>query len=400
MNDVYSMGRAGRRALRWCGGPVAPLVVALLALGAITPTVQAQANLSTQGFGYPTGQLSTQAYASGGGLGEFDAQSALNPAALGTVTRATIHIQYDPEFRSVSTPYGTDNTTTIRFPMLTAALPITSRFVLGVSFSTLLDRTWETTQTGQTAVGDTLVTSTEKFKSAGGIEDLQLDGGWSPVDALHFGLGFHVYTGQNQITVGRVFPDTTVVKALPFSESNTYNYLGTGLSLGTVVRPSSLFAIAASIESGGILRVHRNDTLQSKASVPPRAGAGIRYDGISGVTISANADWEGWSRMDGLGSAGLVARDAWNFGGGVEVAGPRVADRGTVLRVGAQTRTLPFLADGVLVRENDIAGGIGVPLAGPRSSLDLTLQRALRSAPIGGISEAAWLVSLGMTIRP
>jgi len=389
MNDAHST----------CAFPRRALTVALI-LSTLAPAARAQGNLSTQGFGYPTGQLSTAVYASGGGLGEFDAQSALNPAAIASVARATLHIQYDPEFRSVSTPAGTDHTTTVRFPMLTAALPLASRFVLGLSFSTLLDRTWETTQTGPTAVGDTVVTSTTTFKSTGGIEDLQLAGGWTPLDWLQAGLGFHVYTGQNQIAVGRLFPDTTVVKVLPFSETSTYSYVGSGVSIGTQIRPSPNFALAASMEVGGTLRVRRNDTLQSKASIPPRAGGGVRYDGLPGVTLAAHAEWEGWSRMAGLGSPGLQARDAWDLGGGAEIVGPRVADRGLVLRLGAQTRTLPFLADGAVVRENDIAGGVGVPLGGPRSSLDLTLQRALRSAPVTGFSEAAWMLSLGLTIRP
>src|ERR1700674_969292 len=40
----------------------------------------AQGNLSTQGAGYPEGELSTGALASGGGLAEFDALSPINPA--------------------------------------------------------------------------------------------------------------------------------------------------------------------------------------------------------------------------------------------------------------------------------------------------------------------------------
>src|SRR6185437_3240485 len=175
---------------------------------AVPAAAHAQGNISTQGFGYPPGQLTSASLASGGGLGEFDAQSALNPAALADVTRATIHIQYDPEFRTVSTPQGSDHTTTVRFPLLSAALPLTSRLVLGFSFSTLLDRTWETSQTGPVAIGDTMVASIQDFKSTGGIEDLQVAGGWAPKSWIHAGLGLHVYTGQNQITVTRNFPDT------------------------------------------------------------------------------------------------------------------------------------------------------------------------------------------------
>ncbi|MGE5750306.1 MAG: hypothetical protein ACM31F_10130, partial [Gemmatimonas sp.] len=60
------------RLTRWS------LAVAAVTLGA--NAAGAQGTLSTQGFGYPTGQLSTRALANGGGIGEFDADSPINPA--------------------------------------------------------------------------------------------------------------------------------------------------------------------------------------------------------------------------------------------------------------------------------------------------------------------------------
>jgi hypothetical protein len=312
-----------------------------------------------------------------------------------------IHLQFDPEFRSVSTPSGTDHTTTMRFPMLSAGLPISSSVVLGLSFSRLLDRTGESTQSGLVAVGDTTIFSTQTFKVAGGIEDLQVDGAWTPVTGLRLGLGLHAYTGQNQISVQRLFPDTSVVKAVAYTESSTITYLGPGVSVGVDARPSSLFAIAASVAVGGSLRAHRNDTLLAKGSVPPRVGASVRYDGVAGLTLAVRGEWQGWSQMGNLASPSGAPHDAWDFGGGAEIVGPKVAERGVVLRVGAETRTLPFLADGAVVRENAITGGLGIPLGGlQRAAFDLAVRRALRTTPVLGISEDAWMLSLGITVRP
>jgi hypothetical protein len=53
-----------------------------------------------------------------------------------------------------------------------------------------------------------------------------------------------------------------------------------------------------------------------------------------------------------------------------------------------------------MVRENDLSAGLGIPLGPQRAALDLTVQRALRTAPVLGISEAAWMLSVGLTIRP
>ena len=45
-----------------------------------------------------------------------------------------------------------------------------------------------------------------------------------------------------------------------------------------------------------------------------------------------------------------------------------------------------------------ITGGVGVPLSRGRSQLDLTAQRATRNG--GGATEKAWLLSIGLGIRP
>ena len=54
------------------------------------PALYAQGALSVQGFGYPGGELSTRALATGGSLADFDANSPINPAALLVGTRSTI----------------------------------------------------------------------------------------------------------------------------------------------------------------------------------------------------------------------------------------------------------------------------------------------------------------------
>lgn len=382
----------GRRRSAWW-------VVTALAL--ILPAgARAQANLSTQGFGYPPGEVSTSALATGGAFGEFDPTSAVNPAALAGWGRAGIHFEYDPEFRSVSSAGGTDHTTTVRFPLLTAGVPVGSHFVIGLSLATLLDRSWATRQVQSVPVGDTTVQTAETFRSSGGIEDVRLGGGWAPFSWLHVGLGLHVFTGRNQIAVGRSVLDTTIVKTLPFSDTSTYSYSGTGISGGVELRPSPVLDFSGSMRIGGSLRARRSDTLQARANVPPRAGAAIRYDGLPGVSLAVRTDWEGWSRMSGLGSAGLDPVDTWQYSAGVDVVGPRLGvDRALLLRFGALTRTLPFRADGAIVHEHAFSGGFGVPFSFDRAVLDVALQRALRSAPIG-VSEGAWTLSVGLTVRP
>jgi hypothetical protein len=54
--------------------------VALCSIPAVS--ARAQANLSVQGFGFPTGQFSTRTYGTGGALAELDPLSPINPASI------------------------------------------------------------------------------------------------------------------------------------------------------------------------------------------------------------------------------------------------------------------------------------------------------------------------------
>jgi hypothetical protein len=70
-----------------------------------------------------------------------------------------------------------------------------------------------------------------------------------------------------------------------------------------------------------------------------------------------------------------------------------------LLRLGALTHTLPFEADGALVRENAVSGGFGIPVRFDQATIDLAVQRAFRSASLD-VSESAWTLSVGLTVRP
>jgi hypothetical protein len=80
-------------------------------------TLCAQGALSLQGFGYPGGETSTRALGTGGSLADFDANSPINPAALLVGSRATVYLQYDPEFRWVTGTGLNVSTVTARFPL-------------------------------------------------------------------------------------------------------------------------------------------------------------------------------------------------------------------------------------------------------------------------------------------
>src|SRR5436190_11515250 len=88
---------------------------ATAALALMPAFVHAQSNLSSQGYGFPTGQLSARSYGAGGALAEMDPLTPVNPASLALLPSRILFLQMEPEFRSVKSAAGTERTTTARY---------------------------------------------------------------------------------------------------------------------------------------------------------------------------------------------------------------------------------------------------------------------------------------------
>ena len=375
---------------------VVSFAASLALIGAAAP-LRAQSTLSTQGFGYPLGGLSARAAASGGALGEFDHLSSRNPAALSVWRRSGLYMEYDPEFRSVKSAGGTDRTSTSRFGVIAAGFAVGSKAVVGISSNTFLDRSWATRiRSGQRLGGDS-VSFSETFTSRGAIGDSRLGLSYIVNSRIIVGAGLHFFSGENRLNLLREFDDS--VRYGTLDRVVTLSYTGTGASAGVIVTPFRGLSLAGSLRQGGSMKLRVVDTLRAEAKVPNRLGIAARFDAISGLALMLSADRTEWSKMNGLGSATADARDAWEYGAGAELTGQRTRNAAWTYTVGYRQRDLPFLAAGSVVRERFISGGTSIPIAGPRATLDLTLQRATRSAPVAA-SERAWLVSVGLTVRP
>ena len=374
--------------------PAALVGVAVAALAAAP--ARAQGNVSTQGFGYPPGQVSAGAAALGGGPAETDAQSALNPAALAGWVRPGVYFEYAPEFRSVSANGTQDHTTTSRFPLVGGAIMLGNRLTVGVSVSTLLDRTWETTRSGFDHFTVDSVPFTENFKVSGAIDDVKAGLSFAVFNSLWIGAAADVFSGDNNLVISRTSQDTTVQ---PFSQAARLSYSGNGASAGIMWQPGAQVAIGVSGRIGGRLTSYRNDTVLTRATAPKRAGAGITFTGLPGLVLAFRTDWEGWASMNGLGQPGLQVTNTWDYGGGAEFKGPVALGGPMAIRIGYRHRGLPFLVDSARIIETSYSGGVGFLLAQGRSRIDVTLVRALRNG-LQGVSEKAWTAEFGITVRP
>ena len=392
-----------------------------LLLAAASPAA-AQGALSTQGFGYPPGQLSAHALGAAGAIGETDPQSALNPASLSGWGRAAVLFTWAPEFRRIDVGEASDRSSVSRFPLIAAAVPIGGRTMLGISASTLADRSFETSYQVTEILNGVEVTSTETLEALGALNDVRVAAAVRLSPTLHLGIGLHGVTGENRVTVRRT--DFEDEGSAGFGQVNRVSYGGIAGSAGVVFTPLEQLSVAASARLGGRLRAYEADTVASEASVPDRFGAEVHYGGLRGVGLSARFESVRWSEMEALrdpesasrtpenGLPPLRAIDTQELAVGADFGGPRAFGRIIPLRIGVRRRELPFVlgrwqddpgggaavARYDTVEETAVAGGFGVPLARERALFDVAVQRAMRSA--AEVDESAWTISISLTIRP
>ena len=371
----------------------------LLAAGALLLPVgvRAQGALSTLGFGYPAGLLSTRALGTGGATGEIDPLSVSNPAAISSFGGSVLYFQADPEYRTLHVGTASEKATIARYPLVAAAIPLTQDVMLGLSVSNLLDRSFETTSRGAQTVGDSVIATTNAFKSDGAIADLRLALAWTPRPWLRLGAAAHAITGDNRVRNTQVFDDS--IRFARLVDTATVGYTGNAYSAGFELIAGRDWSVAGSYRRGGALSLKRGDTTLSKAHVPDRVGASIAYLGIRGSSIALRTAKDSWSRLAGLGSAGLRITDSWDTSIGADMLGPRFGERSLQLRGGARWRTLPFGTSTASVSEKSYSLGAGTLLSRGRAALDVTGIRSTREAG-PNLSETAFTLSVGVTVRP
>ncbi|MHB1310800.1 MAG: hypothetical protein ACYC3L_02195 [Gemmatimonadaceae bacterium] len=373
-------------------------IVGAIAAAATAPLapLAAQGALSLQGFGYPTGQLSTRAAGTAGALGETDAGSPLNPAALPGGGRTFFSFQIDPEFRSVKTGTNTVNTNVVRFPAIAIGAKVFSRGFLGASFSSLLDRTWDASYDDSVLVSGQKVRSTVATSVRGAISDARLAFAWQFSERLQAGLAFHALSGANRLILSRTFTDSATFG--PLVQNSTLSYSGSAVSGGVVVLPLPHVFVAASGRIGGAMATRYGDSVATRGKAPNRYGLSVVYDGIPGSQIAVRYNRDLWSRMRSLGSSSLQVNDATELSAGLDVAGPKFQAIPTQFRLGARTRDLPFGFAGSVVKEKTLAVGGQLTVARGWASVDVSLQRSTRTA--AGVSERGTSLSVGLTVRP
>lgn len=370
--------------------------IALCLLGA--QPLAAQGTLSALGFGYPVGGTSTRAAATAGAFGEFDLMSPINPAVLGGLSRTFMTAQTEPEFRTLRFGAVQEKTTAQRVPLVMVAFPLPHDLGVAISASTYLDRSYSTVSRGDAVISGSTAPTTDRTDVRGAIGDLRAAVGWRINEKFSVGAAGHLFTGDHLVAISRVFDDT--VKFGSVNDSSRVVYFGTALSVGGEWRVRKGLAAMASYRKGGGMNSRVADTVKTNANVPDRMGVGLRYDGIPGSTFALGVDKQTWSRLNALGSAAVQAHDGTNWHVGAETAGPKMRDVPVLLRAGFARNSLPFGVNSDVVNETRLSFGFGLPVAQDNGSIDFSLQRANRTLRGGAVKESAWMLGVGVQIRP
>jgi hypothetical protein len=377
-------------------------LIAVVAATALTaPTLHGQGSISSQGLGYPPGELSTRALGTAGAIGEIDARSPINPAALAIRTAPQVYAQYDPEFRTITSNGQSSSTTLARMPNIGGVLPLNGHLVLGISASTFLDRTWETSRARSQVFGpnpgDT-VAFNETLKSEGAITDVRLALAYAVNQRLRFGAGVHTFPGSMRLTSNEIFPDTTKFRNI--TQLNQVSFSGRAVSVGMEAALLPTLSVAISGRKGGAAKMFANDSLLTTGTIPTRYSGSIAFTGIPGTMVAVRASHEMWSQLGDLSVAHTVAVDANDLSLGVESNGPRIGGGFPILvRAGVRRRTLPFAVGTSSIQETSFGGGIGIPIAFDRVTLDMAILHEARTGVVG-VTEHGYNLSFGLQVHP
>ncbi|MEO7995986.1 MAG: hypothetical protein ABI852_01010 [Gemmatimonadaceae bacterium] len=363
--------------------------------------LSAQGTISTQGFGYPLAGTSTRAAGTAGALLEFDLLSPRNPSSLTGLGRAVLAVQAEPELRTLTFNSIKENSRVQRVPLLMAGVRLSSKAVLSFSSAGFLDRNYTTTSAGEALVGNVVLPTKDVQDMRGSIADLRAGLGYRVLPRLSIGLAGHVFTGSNKLDLLRTFDDSTGFGKV--NETSGVAFFGKALSFGSTLLLPKGFLAAASFRKGFGIEADNGDTVLTRAKIPDRIGAGLLYTGFAGSSFAFNVDKTKWSSMQKLGTSLLQTHDATNWSAGGEVSTARVRGSPVLLRAGAGKNTLPFGLNGGTVTEQRFAGGAAVAITSAgrdQAVLDFSVTRANRKLSGSTAKEGAWLLGIGIQIRP
>jgi hypothetical protein len=361
-----------------------------------------------RGLGLLGRPLSARAAATGGAFGLFDAATPLNPATLGLFRIPSGWAVGVPTQRRLDDGAASTSLGSTRFPLFGFASPVGPRLVLAITAGEYLDRTWAVQTSSDTVLRDTAVTFEDEARSVGGVSDLRLGVAYRVSDRLLVGIGLHALAGSTSLSVTRTFWNprdsagnhTANAAFTTFTDLAVTDFTGTGLSVGAQMRVSSRFVVSGMARVNSRLKAASTAGVTVRVAMPYEIAGGVAFSPAAGISLSASAGLQTWSRAaDGLEAARQPrSRDVRNVSVGGEVDRLRLGGRPVPVRLGYRWRQLPFPLDGAALSEHALGGGFGLSFAGGRATVDLGFEVGDRAA--GVVHERFTTGYVGVIVRP
>jgi hypothetical protein len=339
---------------------------AALLVGFLAGPAGAQSVLASRGLGYPLEPLDARSRGLGGvttGLAD-PTPSLLNPASVaGTLVYGFIVAMQPDHYDATAGPVSASGTT-VRFPLLMAVIPASSRLALQVGYGSYLDQHWA-------------------------VEE---------ADSIDVSTG-RVFTGAAHDSSER-----TITGFLPAQSEVVYSYSGLGVGLGARWQPSARTSVSAAVHGGGHIRAESSDSIGNERKdygnpLSVDAGGSARIG--SATTLVLSGRWAGWSTVnDELTAASGGARDAAAVAGGVEYGGLSLFRKTMPVRLGARYGQLPFRwsPTAEFPIERAVTAGLGLGLGGGAASFDASAERGWRGGAAAGVDEPYWRFSFSLRV--
>jgi hypothetical protein len=380
---------------------ILPVLVLLIGCASVAP-LQAQSLFAGRGLGYVAEPIDARGRALGGiGLGLPEpTMSLINPAGVAGLRAPALHVTVQPD-QFTSTFDGSEiSASTVRFPLIHAALPY-RRWIATIGYASYLDRNWAVERDTALSVGGAPVVARDRFASHGGVARLRLGAAYAVAPRVAVGASADVFSGSVQDTLFRVFDDPTFS---PTVNASSLAFRGVGYSAGVRWVPSEAFALEASVSGGGELEVRTEATGDEvRYDLPAQAAAGLSGRVTPGTLIALSGRWSGWSSVDEAFAAQGGARDTWSLSGGVEFDAVRIANQQVPVRLGVRHQLLPFRwepgsGDDGWATERAFTGGLGLRLAEGAAAIDAGIERGERGGDAVGITENFWRMTFSLTV--
>jgi hypothetical protein len=362
-------------------------VFALTALVAVplAPVTAQDSQFGVRGLGTPARQEGVRARATAGAFTLFDPGSPLAEAALADLGRGMFAAHTQATRRTVEFANGdTYRLTDSRLPVLLAAGRTPWGVRLSGGYATYAERSYLVTRRDSILLRGEMEAYTDEHRSDGGIGDVRLALAGRPSRRLAVGGAVHLLTGSTQEEVVRRWDDSATYRHA--FELQDVQYGGFGASLSAMFDVSRTVRVAGWARFDARLNTRARGQPTDTTDLPAQGAGAVEWWPRRALRLAAAVRWAGWGVAPG-------GNDTFGWSVGAETGSAILP-----IRVGVRRDQMAFGPGSDPPTEFGITAGVGRRFADDRASIELAIERVIRSGP--GLDEHLWTFDVGLVVRP